>query len=274
MNYTKMHGAGNGFVLLDNTGSGLSGEECRALAVKLCAFEGMDGLIAIVPASDADIGMLFINSDGSVGEMCGNGARCLAKYAVEHGLVSDPENIRIKTDAGLVTAKRISGEVYEVRLNDPSVLDPHRHVLLGGQDCDCFYVELGDPGIPHAVVFTETDPHLCTDALRETGRALRHAAEFPRGANVSFVQKTGPDSAKAVTYERGVEDFTLACGTGCGAIACAFAVLSAASPSRITIGMPGGMLLVSLINENGNIRDIRLTGPAVTLGEGETASIS
>ena len=274
MTYTLMHGAGNGFVLLDNSHSELSEKGCRSLAVRLCAAEGMDGLIAIIPASDADIGMLFINSDGSVGEMCGNGARCLAKYAVEHGLVSDSGNIRIRTDAGLVLARRAGDDVYEVRLNDPSVLDPHRHVVLGRQDFDCFYTELGDPGIPHAVVFTEDDPHLCRDALRETGRALRHAKEFPRGANVSFVHKTGHDTAKAVTYERGVEDFTLACGTGCGAIACAYAVLSCTPHTHVTIEMPGGTLDVSLINENGIIRDILLTGPAVTVGEGETASIS
>ena len=269
-----IHGSGNGFVLLDTTHSELSEEDCRSLALRLCAAEGMDGLIAIVPASDADVGMLFINSDGSVGEMCGNGARCLAKYAVEHGLASDPANIRIRTDAGLVRARRVTDDVYEVRLNDPSVLDPHRHVVLGGAVFDCFYTELGDPGIPHAVVFTENDPHLCRDALRETGRALRHAREFPRGANVSFVRKTGPETAKAVTYERGVEDFTLACGTGCGAIACAYAVLSGAPRTHVTIEMPGGTLDVSLINENGKLRDILLTGPAVTIGEGEAASIS
>ena len=274
MTYTLMHGAGNGFVLLDNTHSDLSEEDCRTLAVRLCTADGMDGLIAIIPASDADIGMLFINSDGSVGEMCGNGARCLAKYAVEHGLASDPGNIRIRTDAGLVRARRVTDEVYEVRLNDPSVLDPHRHVYFDGQDFDCFYTELGDPGIPHAVIFTEDDPHLCRDALRETGRAIRYAKEFPRGANVSFVQKTGPDTAKAVTYERGVEDFTLACGTGCGAVACAFSVLSGTPRTHVTIEMPGGTLDVSLINKSGIIRNILLTGPAVTVGEGETASIS
>ena len=273
MKYTKMHGAGNGFVLLDNTDAALSAQECIELAVKLCTELKTDGLIAVSPAPDADVGMLFINSDGSVGEMCGNGARCLAKYAVDHGLAKDPGSILIRADAGLVRARRIRDELYEVRLNDPTVIAPHIQVNTGEAVYDCFYTELGDPGIPHAVVFVDFDPCEQMDLLRETGRALRHAAVFRKGANVSFVRKTGADTARAVTFERGVEDFTLACGTGCGAIACAFAV-SDPSVTRVFITMPGGDLEVSLRNDNGTIRDILLTGPAVTVEDGETASIS
>ncbi|MBQ6372682.1 MAG: diaminopimelate epimerase, partial [Oscillospiraceae bacterium] len=269
MKYTKMHGAGNGFVLIDNTGSVLSENDCRKLAVSLCREKGTDGLIAICSADDADVGMLFINSDGSVGEMCGNGARCLAKYAVEHGLAPDPDNILIRAEAGIVRAGRISDDVYEIRLNDPSLIDPHRYVRIGDKEYDCFYTELGDPGLPHAVVFTDLDPHEHLNELRETGRALRYAAEFPKGANVSFVLRTGPASARAVTFERGVEDFTLACGTGCGAIACAFA-FSDPLINHVEIEMPGGTLEVSLCCESGHIHDIMLTGPAVTLGETDT----
>ncbi len=274
MKYTKMHGAGNGFVLVDNTDSALSRDKCRKLAVRLCREKETDGLIAVCPAEDADISMLFINSDGSVGEMCGNGARCLAKYAVEHGLSHDPDNILIRTDAGIIHARRINDGLYEVRLNDPSVIDPHRLVRVGGKSYDCFYTELGDPGIPHAVVFTDSDPHTRLNDLRETGRALRFAAEFPKGANVSFAMKTGCVSAKAVTFERGVEDFTLACGTGCGAIACAMAFNGSSCGERFIIEMPGGLLEVRLHFSGQMIRDIFLTGPVVTLEEGNTIYVS
>ena len=274
MRYTKMHGAGNGFVLIDNTDNALSSGTCRELAVRLCKKEKTDGFIAVCPAEDADIGMLFINSDGSVGEMCGNGARCLAKYAAEHGLVHDTKHISIKADAGTVTARRISDDLYEVRLNDPALIDPHRHAHTGNKDFDCFYTELGDPGIPHAVVFTDIDPHAHKNELRETARAIRHAQVFPKGANVSFVLRTGPDSAKAITFERGVEDFTLACGTGCGAIACAIATAYHGASRHVYIEMPGGLLEVSLSCEGDLITDILLTGPAVTVGEGETSYIS
>lgn len=273
MKYTKMHGAGNGFVLIDNTGSVLSENDCRKLAVSLCREKGTDGLIAICSADDADVGMLFINSDGSVGEMCGNGARCLAKYAVEHGLSPDPENILIRAEAGIVRARRITDVIYEVRLNDPSYTDAHRPVKIADKEYDCFYTELGDPGIPHAVVFVDSDPHILSDQLRQTGRALRSAPEFPKGANVSFVLKTGNNSAKAVTFERGVEDFTLACGTGCGAIACAFAAADP-SVSQVFIEMPGGDLKVDLTFDGNRISNILLTGPAVAVEEGETAYIS
>ena len=266
-----MHGAGNGFVLIDNTDSSLSEDDCRRLAVKLCREENTDGLIAVCPADDANIAMLFINSDGSVGEMCGNGARCLAKYAVKHGLAPDPDNILIRAEAGIVRARRINDDVYEIRLNDPSLIDPHRSVRIGNKEYGCFYTELGDPGLPHAVVFTDLDPHAHLNELRETGRALRHAAEFPKGANVSFVLRTGPASARAVTFERGVEDFTLACGTGCGAIASAFATYDPGI-SHVSIEMPGGTLEVSLCCESGHIHDILLTGPAVTIEEDDTAA--
>ena len=113
MEYTKMHGAGNGFVLVDNTDSALSRDKCRKLAVRLCREKETDGLIAVCPAEDADISMLFINSDGSVGEMCGNGARCLAKYAVENGLSHDPYNILIRTDEGIIHARRINDGLYD-----------------------------------------------------------------------------------------------------------------------------------------------------------------
>ena len=127
MRYTKMHGAGNSFLILECLRGEQKGEDLRDLALRLCSPHsgpGADGMIVILPASeDADFAMLFYNSDGSVGEMCGNGARCVARYAVEHGLSPDPENIRFRATAGMITARRIDQTRYEVRLPDPSVMD-------------------------------------------------------------------------------------------------------------------------------------------------------
>ena len=268
MRYTKMHGAGNSFVITENLRGQLRGEDLSILALRLCDPErgpGADGLIVLVPAEDADFGMLFYNSDGSLGEMCGNGARCVCRYGVEHGLTRDTAQIRVQTTAGLVTGQRIDGALYQVRLNDPSVIDAHR----AAEGEDCFYTELGRPGIPHAVVEVGPEALEDLDALRERGRRLRHSAAFPRGANVSFACLSGPASLRAITFERGVEDFTSACGTGCGAAALCFVLRGRIGGASVTVDMPGGRLSVRLTREGQGARDILLTGPTAVVEEGE-----
>ena len=270
MRYTKMHGAGNSFILTDALHGELAGEDLGVLARRLCSpltGPGADGLIVLVPAEDADVGMLFYNDDGSTGERCGNGARCLARYAVEHGLARDDQDVRILAPAGLVRARRIGREIYEVRLNDPSVVDLHREA----EGEDCAYVELGDPGIPHAVVRVFDDVFADLDSLREKGRALRRSPAFPRGANVTFASIDENDRVRAITFERGVEDFTLACGTGCGATAVSLCLLGDVAGERVTVDMPGGTLSVSLRREGDTVRDILLTGPTAFVEEGEFA---
>jgi len=272
MRYTKMHGAHNSFVLIEALHGELPGEDLSVLARRLCSPEsgpGADGMIVLVPAEDADVGMRFYNADGSEGEMCGNGARCLARYAAEHGLARDVERIRIRSAAGPVTARRITEELYRVRLNDPSLVDLRREVQLGDERVLCSYVELGEPGLPHAVVRVEAAAFDDLDALRERGRALRRSAAFPRGANVSFVCPTGPGRVRAITFERGVEDFTAACGTGCGAIAAAMLLSGELPGEELEVEMPGGLLRVSLRREGERVRELLLTGPTAVVEEGE-----
>ena len=222
-------------------------------------------MIVVTRAEGADLGMLFYNSDGSAGEMCGNGARCLARWGLEHGRVRDGGDIRILAPAGPVRARRITEELYELRLNDPSVIDLDR----AAEGERCAYVELGEPGIPHAVVEVGEDAFSDLAALRERGRALRFSPAFPRGANVSFVCPQGAGRVRAITYERGVEDFTLACGTGCGAIAVALLLSGRMEGESLAIEMPGGELSVSLRKENGRAFDLLLTGPTAVVEEGE-----
>ena len=262
MHFTKMHGAGNDFIIINNIDGAIPESVLPELAAGLCAQHvsvGADGMMVVAaPRQGGDFRMIFYNSDGSLGEMCGNGARCIARYGYENGLSGEIQ--RIETTAGLVTGQRMTKRLYKVRLNDPSVIDLHRSVSAGGAVYDCAYIELGDPGIPHAIVLMPDWDERDRDTLRALGRALRFAKEFPRGANVSFVKIVDSRHVKAITYERGVEDFTLACGTGCGSIAAALCLLGL-SGDELAIFMPGGELAVSLTAEVGSVRDIYLTGP-------------
>lgn len=272
MKFTKMHGAGNDFIIINNIVENIPENELPALAMSLCDRRmgiGADGImLTSSPLVGGDFRLLFYNSDGSIGEMCGNGARCIARYGFENGLSG--ESARIETTAGLVIGERISETMYRVRLNDPSVIDLHRAVKLGDAVYDCAYVELGCPGIPHAVV---SWPKLPENELRELGRSLRHAPEFPKGANVNFVKPDGENGVKAITFERGVEDFTLACGTGSGSIAATMALMGRVSGENTRISMPGGDLYITLTVENGTVHDIFLTGPTCVVCTGETKEI-
>jgi len=271
MEFTKMQGAGNDFIVIDNRDGSLSGEMLSRLAARLCTRRlsiGADGLMAVSPARHGgDFAMLFYNADGSLGEMCGNGARCICRYGCEHGLAGDIQ--RVETTAGLVTGRRIDRRTYQVRLNDPSVLTLEHPVRYHGKDYAASYVELGDPGLPHCVVRFDGWDALETDELRKMGQTLRRDPAFPKGANVTFVKVLGPDALKAVTFERGVEDFTLACGTGCGAAVAALTLLGAVSGRDVKIAMPGGELAVTVTPEGGSARDILLTGPTNTVCSGE-----
>ena len=257
-------------LIINNIDGAIPESVLPELAAGLCAQHvsvGADGMMVVAaPRQGGDFRMIFYNSDGSLGEMCGNGARCIARYGYENGLSGETQ--RIETTAGLVTGQRVTKRLYKVRLNDPSVIYLHRSVSVGGTAYNCAYIELGDPGIPHAIVLMPDWDERDHDMLRALGRALRFAEEFPRGANVSFVKVVDVGHVKAITYERGVEDFTLACGTGCGSIAAALRLLGL-SGDELAISMPGGELTVSLTASGGSVQDIYLTGPTNVVCTGD-----
>lgn len=271
MRFTKMHGAGNDFIIINNMEEHLPASALPALARKLCAPHtsiGADGLMVVTEAEKGgDYGMLFYNSDGSLGEMCGNGARCIARYGYENGLAGEQQ--RIETTAGLVTGQRLSQRIYRVRLNDPSLIDLHRKAQAGGMEYDCGYVELGDPCIPHAVLLMPGLDTTDRDALRALGRELRFSPAFPKGANVNFVKLLEDGSAQVLTYERGVEDFTLACGTGCGSVTVVLTLLGLVSGKGLRLRNEGGELRVSVSAEKDGARDILLSGPTNMVCTGE-----
>lgn len=260
--FYKYCGAGNDFVVLHDPLRALAPETHGALARQLCDRHfgvGADGLMIVRPPErGGDCQMRFYNSDGSAAEMCGNGARCICRFAFESGLSG--KKPRIETTAGLVTGEHMGASNWRIRLNSPSVY--RQNVCAEGVNCD--YVELGEPGIPHAVVWMETLPE--ADALRALGRKLRFSEAFPRGANVNFCALTGENELRLRTYERGVEDLTLACGTGTGASVFALTRRGLVTGAHTRVKCDGGTLFADVCGE-----EIYLTGEALRIFTGEIA---
>ena len=269
MRFTKMNGAGNDFILVENLHGELNEQQLSKLARTLCDRRmsiGADGLMAIVPAkANADFGMLFFNCDGTLGEMCGNGARCICRYGYETGLAGETQTI--ETTAGLVTGTRIDAKNYRIRLPDPVNLQ-YLALDVDGKKVGCMYLELGNPGIPHAVVQYPGLREADEQALFEFGRKLRYHPAFPKGANVNFLEKTGENRFYERTWERGVEDFTYACGTGTGASVYALAEKRRCG-DHAEVEVKGGLLIVDIVRDGKKCRDLLLTGSASMVCTGE-----
>ena len=253
MKVWHMSGAGNDFMVLDARGKTLDFE---ALAKELCAKTGADGFMAVDYADDADFTLHFYNSDGSRGEMCGNGSRCICRFAYDNGIAG--QAMTIHTDAGLVPGWRLGEERYRVKLNNPGVLDIARKP-------DCAYVELGNPGVPHGVKEVPRLQFDQRDALRQEAKALRYDPAFPKGANINFYTWLGESEVRVLTYERGVEDYTLACGTGCGSTAATLFTQGKLPEGKLLCHCPGGDLQVTVGEADGVINSILLEGPATVL---------
>ena len=258
MNVWYMNGAGNDFMVIDARGKKY---EFSSLAKELCKLTGADGFMATDHSDQADFKLHFYNSDGSRGEMCGNGARCICKFAYDHGMAG--ENMTIETDAGLVYGWRLGENRFRVKLNNPGVLDLHRLENIA-------YVELGTPGVPHGV-FQWENGGIWDDieGKKSYFEALRHHPAFPKGANVNAYQFVGENEVRVLTFERGVEDYTLACGTGCGSIASALWTKGQLPGGVLTCHNRGGTLTVSITGENGTVTSILLEGPAELVKEYE-----
>ncbi|MGM9661848.1 MAG: diaminopimelate epimerase [Oscillospiraceae bacterium] len=271
MHFWKVNGAGNDFIILNALAEELSEEALPALARRLCHRRlslGADGLMVVTkPTVQADFRMLFYNSDGSLGEMCGNGARCICRFGYEAGLSGEKQTV--ETTAGIVTGERLSRREYRIRLNDPTRLELSYPVEVDGVQYDCAYVELGHPGLPHAVLPYADLRNADENELRELGRKLRHHPAFPKGANVNFYELTGEDTLYERTFERGVEDFTMACGTGTGSVVTVLTRKGLVSGQGVRAEMAGGVLTVDLERAGSRIDGLYLTGPTNFVAEGE-----
>jgi diaminopimelate epimerase len=261
--FTKMNGAGNDFILIDDRAQTLRLD--RGQIARLCdrhAGVGADGLIVLRPclSGRADWAWDFYNSDGGNAEMCGNGARCFARFARK--LTGAPGDLSFETRAGIITAA-FHGERVTVSLTPPRDLRLNETVALRGGKTTIHSV---DTGVPHAVVYVPDADQAMVESL---GAEIRGHAHFaPRGTNVNFVQLLKPNSIRVRTFERGVGE-TLACGTGVTASALISAELhGCTAPVQVRV-LGGDVLEVDFLKKDGQYSQVRLTGPADFVFDGK-----
>jgi len=208
--FVKLVAAGNDFVLIDNRALGISRSVLIGLAKKMCDRKfgaGADGLLVAEKSRSADFKMRIINSDGTEAEMCGNGSRCFALYCARLKGKSNVD-LKIQTLAGMIYAY-VRGDQVKVNLTPPKDFKMNIPVAVNGRT---LHVNFINTGVPHAVIFAQG---LSSMQIVDLGRQIRYHKVFaPRGTNVDFVEVSGEHYVSIRTYERGVEDETLACGTG------------------------------------------------------------
>jgi diaminopimelate epimerase len=213
IHFTKMSGSGNDFIIIDNRALKLTKErgcELARLACRRKVSVGADGLILIENDVEADFRWQFFNADGSEAEMCGNGARCAARFARLKAIV-DKDRLCFSTLAGLIEAQ-VFGESVKVRMPRPHGMEIDFPVSL---DDGVFKLGFINTGVPHAVFFADSEAQLEQMDVFERGRCIRFHQRFqPAGSNADFVFVSSPHRISIRTYERGVEAETLACGTG------------------------------------------------------------
>lgn len=263
LTFTKMNGAGNDFLMVDNRDVRL--RLTREKIARLCDRHrgvGGDGLIAVEPAEHgADFRMRYYNADGREAEMCGNGARCFARFAGQ--FIGSPKVIRFETLAGAVSAELLDENV-SLRMGPPGDLVLGLELLVAGQQLTAHCI---NTGVPHAVVVVED---LAGTDVLTLGAALRKHEHFqPHGTNANFINFLGRSSLAIRTYERGVEGETLACGTGvCAAALCHHALTG--DPAPIAVRVRGGDKLdVHFDKVDGGFGSVTLTGPADFVFEGK-----
>jgi diaminopimelate epimerase len=272
MRFTKMQGAGNDYVYVncfqEKVPSDLP-KLARAISDRHFGVGG-DGLILVCPSERADVRMRMFNADGSEAEMCGNGVRCVAKLAYDHGIARKTQ-MSIETGRGILTLDLHvkDGRVQTARVNMgepilpadqiPTTLpgNPPLNVALPGFDLQGTCVSMGNP---HCVIYVND---ITDELVLGVGPKIERAALFPRKTNVEFVRVNGPDDVTVRVWERGSGE-TLACGTGACAV-CVAGVLTGRTGRRITAHLPGGDLQLEWAADN----HVYKTGPAVEVFSGE-----
>jgi diaminopimelate epimerase len=284
MRFTKMHGIGNDYVYVNGFAEHVPDPGAVAARVSDRHYGiGSDGLIMILPPSQpdlADVRMRMFNADGSEGEMCGNGVRCVAKYAYDHGLTKN-NPMRVETGRGVLSLALktdVKHKVEQVTVNMSSpilelpqipvdrekvVAGPREHeyrlsVAQANELVDATFVSMGNP---HAVIFT---PDVKSLDLARIGPPLENHKAFPRRMNVHWVQVVSRDEVIMRTWERG-SGITWACGTGACAV-CVAGVLTGRTNRKILAHLPGGDLTLEWRESDNNVY---MTGPATEVFSGE-----
>lgn len=253
LDFFKYQGAGNDFVIIDNR-TDIFPKEDYNLIRNLCDRKfgvGADGLMLLESANDADFNMLYYNADGRPGSMCGNGGRCIVAFAKTLNLFETSVSFNAIGEKYHATLK--DGEVSLNMRNVENIEVHENHVFL-------------DTGSPHHVTFIE---NLTSFNVIDQGRKIRNGPPYnQKGTNVNFVESINDNTFSVRTYERGVEDETLSCGTGVTAVALASFHLNKTNEKKIYIETPGGKLKIEFEKEADTYKNIILTGPATFVFKG------
>ncbi|MEO5716924.1 MAG: diaminopimelate epimerase [Luteolibacter sp.] len=270
LKFFKMNGAGNDFIIVDNRDLSLTEALDADTIAALCDRHrgiGADGLLAVEPAKKgADFRFRYYNADGGEAEMCGNGARCFGRFTAHLGEIV-LKKVTFETIVGTLGAEMIGDDV-RIAMSDPKDLELEIDVKVPGLDGSLHFV---NTGVPHVVAFLESMAALEDfDVFQYGGEIRNHDAFAPAGTNANFAAILAPDHIAIRTFERGVEDETLACGTGMVASALVHHLLTGA-PSPIKVDVEGGDTLEIGFEKTGDqtFKNVTLTGPADFVFEGE-----
>ena len=252
--FYKYQGTGNDFVMIDNRLQTFNKKNTEYIAF-LCDRRfgiGADGLILLENHDDFDFKMVYYNADGNESTMCGNGGRCLVAFAKHLGVMAD--KAVFEAIDGLHHAS-INDDIVRLQMQDVSVIENHEHhVFL-------------DTGSPHHVQF---EKEINNFDIKEKGALIRYGAPYNEaGSNINFVEKISNTTFRMRTYERGVEDETLSCGTGATAVALAMHYLRETNEKLVNLNVEGGKLQVSFDVENGTYKNVWLIGAATFVFKGE-----
>jgi diaminopimelate epimerase len=266
--FSKVEGAGNDFVLLDNI-KGNYKQDLSKFAETVCKRKisiGADGLLVLENSETEDFKMRIFNPDGSEVDMCGNGARCVGYYYAQK---EDKKEVRFETLSGIMKAEVTGKDMIGLNMGSPSEAKLDMLVNINGQQMSCSYI---NTGVPHVIVETKK---LDSIDVNKLGRGIRYNKEFaPEGTNADFVEVTGKSAVKIRTYERGVEAETLACGTGVVASAIIQSLRGKVTPPVKVTTRGGDIMKVHFSQSNkddliSKINNVILEGPAKLVFSGE-----
>lgn len=264
LEFAKMTGAGNDFIVIDDRENVL-GADAPELAKQLCRRRlsvGADGLITLVPSGRSAFRMRYFNADGSEADMCGNGGRCAAMFAYRHGIAG--ETMTFESRSGLHRADILSPDEVRLAMPNPRAMLLNFAVYLKGEKLRLHRVNTGVPHAVHEVEDLEDFP------VVELGRAIReHSGFLPDGTNADFVRVLDRNTIELRTYERGVEDETLACGTGAIAAALTMAALGKVEPPVAVRTRAGWTLSIGFYQSDLGFCDVTLSGDARIVYEGK-----
>ncbi len=266
LNFTKVVGSGNDFIIIKLANSRT--RELANLAAEICDRKygaGADGMLVLEKSKIADIKMRIFNADGSEAEMCGNGARCAALWASEN-LKPRTKNLKIETKAGIIESILNKNSV-RIKLTDPKAIKLDIPLKVSEANGRLIRVNFINTGVPHAVIFVNGIDNL--DVVNIGGSIRRNARFAPSGTNVNFVEIKGSNLIRIRTYERGVEDETLACGTGSAAAALVFALKNNLEELVRVKTQSGEQLKVYFKKEGNKFQDVWLEGSAKIVYKGE-----